>query len=194
MDICVENIRPAEFVQTLIDLNGFNSHSPRLIPLNPGETLPPPIYTGQKVTVGTHMFEYDPGTGGKRLQVAGIIIFDTTVRMEFAEMKGEEARKTDIQTDAYAREFTINAIYFRLQNMALLDPTGSGIEDLRRKVFRTPKRPKSTFLDDPIRVIRLLRFASRLHNDGFTISKETFQTSIDPDIRVLSEYPLMLTV
>ena len=196
MDVCIQNISPAEFVQILIDLNGFNSHSPRLIPLQQeGQSVTPtlPRNTGQRITVGTHKFEYDAGNG-KTLQVAGIILFDTMVRMEFAEMRGDNNNNENdgdreipsLQADALARELTVNAIYLRLQNLALIDPTGCGIEDLRKKVFRTPKRAKVTFMDDPIRVIRLIRFAGRFHDDGFTIDPKTFEALMDPDVRVYS--------
>jgi hypothetical protein len=186
MDICLQNISPAEFVQTLIDLHGFESHSPRLIPLQPGISLPT-LKTSQKLIVGTHKFEYDPGNG-KMLQVAGIVLFDTLMRLEFAEMKGDTSEdgdgKVSLLGDAFARELTVNAIYLQLQNMALIDPTGVGLDDLRRKVFQTPKTPKVTLMDDPIRVIRLMRLAGRFHDDGFTVEKETFATLMDPDVRV----------
>ena len=86
--------------------------------------------------------------------------------------------------DAFQRELTVNAIYLKVQNLVLLDPTGLGINDLRWKLFRTPKLPKSTFLDDPIRVIRLIRFASRFYNDGFTVDKNTLAAAMDPEVRV----------
>lgn len=191
MDIVLQNITPVEFVQTLIDLNGFNSHSPRLIPLPEGENSSVPKTVGKAsrnpITVGTHMFEYDAGHG-KVFQVAGIILFDTLIRMEFIEMKpgvNEDDRgRISLPIDAFQRELTVNALYLKVQNLALLDPTGLGINDLRRKLFRTPKTPESTFLDDPIRVVRLIRFASRFYNDGFTIGKNTLAAAMDPKVRV----------
>ena len=196
MDICLQNISPAEFVQTLIDLHGFESHSPRLVPLQPGGPLPT-LKTSQKLVVGAHKFEYDPGNG-KVLQVAGIILFDTLMRMEFAEMKADTSEdgdgKVSLMGDAVSRELTVNAIYFRLQNMALIDPTGLGLVDLRRKVFRTPGTPMKTFMDDPIRIIRLMRFAGRFHDNGFTVEKETFATLTDPDVRVSLPKAYQLTL
>ena len=191
MDIVLQNITPVEFVQTLVDVNGFNSHSPRLIPLPEGEGMSVPKLMIEKprkpITVGTHKFEYDAGDG-KTFQVAGIILFDTLIRMEFVELKpgvGEEDKgQISLSIDAFQRELTVNAMYLKVRNLALLDPTGLGIDNLRWKLFRTPKVAKSTFLDDPIRVIRLIRFASRFYNDGFTVDKNTLAASMDPEVRV----------
>ena len=188
MDIVLQNITPVEFVQTLIDLNGFDSHSPRLIPLS--EEQEPKITRERPrkaIAVGTHKFEYDVGDG-KVFQVAGIILFDTLIRMEFTELKPgvdeEEKGLVSLPNDAFQRELTVNAIYLKVQNLALSDPTGLGINDLRWKILRAPKMPKSTFLEDPIRVIRLIRLSSRFYNDGFTVDPNTLAAAMDPEIRV----------
>ena len=72
--------------------------------------------------------------------------------------------------DALRRDATVNALFYNLNTSALEDLTGRGLEDMRNKLIRTPLAPYQTFRDDPLRVLRLIRFASRL---GYRIDKDT---------------------
>jgi len=69
------------------------------------------------------------------------------------------------EEDAIRRDATINALFYNLNSDKLEDFTG-GLKDMEKKLIRTPMEPKQTFMDDPLRVLRLIRFASRL---SFTI-------------------------
>ncbi|CAO2145272.1 unnamed protein product, partial [Urochloa humidicola] len=60
--------------------------------------------------------------------------------------------------DAYRRDLTINSLFFNINNNSVEDLTGRGIEDLKRGLIVTPLPAKATFLDDPLRVIRAIRF------------------------------------
>ncbi|KAK1226962.1 CCA tRNA nucleotidyltransferase, mitochondrial [Marasmius sp. AFHP31] len=60
-------------------------------------------------------------------------------------------------------------------------PIGVGLDDLRNAIVRTPLSPKETFIDDPLRVLRCIRFASRF---GFDIVPEISAAVKDPDIKV----------
>lgn len=64
--------------------------------------------------------------------------------------------------DAERRDATINALFYNLHNDQVEDFTG-GLADLDAKLIRTPLEPRTTFMDDPLRVLRLIRFASRLN-------------------------------
>ncbi|KAF6232716.1 hypothetical protein HO173_009155 [Letharia columbiana] len=64
--------------------------------------------------------------------------------------------------DALRRDSTINALFYNLETSKVEDFTGRGFQDMKRKVIKTPLAPLQTFKDDPLRVLRSIRFASRL--------------------------------
>lgn len=64
--------------------------------------------------------------------------------------------------DALRRDATINALFYNLNESRLEDLTERGLEDMKQNIIRTPLEPYQTFKDDPLRVLRLIRFASRL--------------------------------
>ncbi|CAK4681173.1 unnamed protein product [Aphanomyces euteiches] len=63
--------------------------------------------------------------------------------------------------DAMRRDITINALFYNLSTRSIEDFTGKGLIDLDRGVIRTPLAPMETFLDDPLRVLRAVRFAAQ---------------------------------
>ena len=78
-----------------------------------------------------------------------------------------------LDDDQRRRDFTINAMAISVNNNnwgKLLDPF-DGIGDMERKLIRTPLNPNITFSDDPLRMMRAVRFATQL---GFEIEKGTF--------------------
>ncbi|MDR0696022.1 MAG: HD domain-containing protein [Christensenellaceae bacterium] len=80
---------------------------------------------------------------------------------------------TELNIDAKRRDFTINAIYYDIKTKSYIDPTG-GIEDVRNRIVKTIKDPVSTFKEDALRLLRLVRLAAET---GFDIDEETFSAA-----------------
>jgi poly(A) polymerase len=79
-----------------------------------------------------------------------------------------------LEEDQNRRDFTINALAICLNSHRfgeLIDPFG-GIQDIENKIIRTPLEPGITFSDDPLRMMRAIRFATQL---GFTIENTTLE-------------------
>ena len=83
------------------------------------------------------------------------------------------------EDDALRRDATVNAIFYNLDTEQIEDFTGRGLEDMERKVMRTPLAPYKTFKDDPLRVLRLIRLASRL---GYEIDPDAKRAMMEPSI------------
>ncbi len=104
-------------------------------------------------------------------------------RLEFVTARSESyienSRKpivvqSDLDSDLLRRDFTINCIAYGLNDNnfgQLYDPLG-GQQDIAARIIRTPLDPIVTFKDDPLRIMRAIRFATQL---GFEIEKTTFE-------------------
>ena len=74
-----------------------------------------------------------------------------------------------IDDDVSRRDFTINALYLDVDKGVIIDYVG-GVEDLNKKVLRSLGSPKIKYQEDPVRMIRAIRYSSKL---GFSIAPET---------------------
>jgi poly(A) polymerase len=118
---------------------------------------------------------------GRRFRLAHVHFGDEIVEVAtFRGLAGEEeqgARVVEngrilrdnvygsIEEDAFRRDFTVNALYYNISDFSVVDYVG-GMEDHRASVLRLIGDPERRYREDPVRMLRAVRFAVRL---GFTI-------------------------
>ncbi|KAH7044711.1 hypothetical protein BKA57DRAFT_397002 [Linnemannia elongata] len=82
--------------------------------------------------------------------------------------------------DAERRDITINALFYNIHTHKVEDYTGMGLKDLQDGIIRTPLEAYETFWQDPLRVLRCIRFASRFQ---FTIAEDAKKAILDSRIK-----------
>eukprot|EP00890_Picochlorum_soloecismus_P001086 jgi/Picsp_1/1979/NSC_05445-R1_polynucleotide adenylyltransferase-like protein len=164
IDIALDNMSGKEFadeVNTYLRSHGQETHSVAVIMSNPEQS--------------------------KHLETARMKIRD--IWIDLVNLRSEEyAHNSRIPTmtfgtpeqDAFRRDFTINSLFYNINEGMVEDFTGRGIDDMRKGIIRTPLPAKETFLDDPLRVLRAIRFASRF---GFALDESLIDAVSDNQVR-----------
>ncbi|KAG0641151.1 tRNA nucleotidyltransferase [Tuber brumale] len=138
---------------------------------------------------GVHKIKRNPQKS-KHLETASVEVLGLDI--DFANLRSEtysgDSRIPHMEfgtpeQDALRRDCTINALFYNLHTELVEDFTGLGLQDLAARLIRTPLPPKETFTDDPLRILRLIRFYSRL---GFTIVPEAMAAMKLPEIKICS--------
>lgn len=83
--------------------------------------------------------------------------------------------------DASRRDLTINALFYNVHTRQVEDYTKMGLSDLENRIARTPLPPRQTFQDDPLRIVRCVRFASRFN---LAIAEEVVDSIKQEDVKV----------
>lgn len=146
---------------------------------------PPAKEKSRKVAPGLHKIEANPEKS-KNLETATTRIMGVDLDLVNLrkETYNEVSRNPQIEfgtpeEDAMRRDATVNAMFYNLNTSRIEDFTGRGFRDMEEKIIRTPLEPYQTFKDDPLRVLRLIRFASRLN---YTIDPETEKAMSNAEI------------
>eukprot|EP01138_Halocafeteria_seosinensis_P013778 gb/GECG01014070.1/.p1 GENE.gb/GECG01014070.1/~~gb/GECG01014070.1/.p1 ORF type:complete len:631 (+),score=83.33 gb/GECG01014070.1/:1-1893(+) len=183
-DIAVDTMTGQEFAQIVAEYlrqRGQEAHSVAVIQANPGQS--------------------------KHLETATTKIHGIDV--DFVNLRSEEyAQESRIpvmkfgsaEEDAERRDFTLNSLFFNLNEECIEDYTGKGYQDLKNDRIRTPLEPHTTLMDDPLRVMRAVRFASKyaFHVDKDlwdTMQRETVRTALQEKVskeRVGTEFSGMM--
>ncbi|KAF2297388.1 hypothetical protein GH714_022642 [Hevea brasiliensis] len=155
IDIAIDNMLGSEFVDKVREYllsTGEEAQGLGIIPRNPDQS--------------------------KHLETARMRLFDLWI--DFVNLRSEDysdgsriptMKFGTAKEDAFRRDLTINSLFYNINTSSVEDLTGRGIEDLKTGKIVTPLPPKATFLDDPLRVLRAIRFAK--------VSKERIGTEID---------------
>lgn len=121
----------------------------------------------------------------KHLETATLAIFGQFI--DFVNLRAEtyasDSRIPDSVAfgtpleDAMRRDITINSMFWNIHTEEIEDFTGHGIPDIENGIIRTPLPPKETLLDDPLRLLRVIRFATRFQ---YSIVPELLEAMQDP--------------
>uniref|UniRef100_A0A2P2KV24 Uncharacterized protein MANES_18G102400 n=1 Tax=Rhizophora mucronata TaxID=61149 RepID=A0A2P2KV24_RHIMU len=142
IDIAIDNMLGSEFVDKVREYllsNGEEAQGVGIIPRNPDQS--------------------------KHLETARMRLFDLWI--DFVNLRCEDYSENSriptmkfgtAEEDAYRRDLTINSLFYNINTSSVEDLTGRGIADLKTGKIVTPLPPKATFLDDPLRVLRAIRF------------------------------------
>ncbi|CAO3565451.1 unnamed protein product [Mortierella alpina] len=124
----------------------------------------------------------------KHLETATMMVLGTSI--DFVNLRSElydddsripsEITFGSPTEDAYRRDITINALFYNIHTHSVEDFTGKGLEDLKNGLIRTPLAAFETFCQDPLRVLRCIRFAARFQ---FTLAEDIRLAILDPRIR-----------
>lgn len=142
-----------------------------------------------------------PRFGTAMVRVEGSTIELITARRE---SYADESRKPDVEPatleeDARRRDFTVNTLLENVHTDELRDPLGTGKQDLQAKILRTPLSPEATFYEDPLRMLRAIRFKQQLSFQWApgiesAIEKEAGRLVIISEERIRDEWCKMLVL
>ncbi|KAL0333916.1 UNVERIFIED_CONTAM: CCA tRNA nucleotidyltransferase, mitochondrial [Sesamum angustifolium] len=130
----------------------------------------------------------------KHLETAVVKLFDVSV--DVVNLRSEDysensripmMRFGSAEEDACRRDLTINSLFYNINTSSVEDLTGRGIADLKSGKIVTPLPPKQTFLDDPLRVLRAIRFGNGQLLFGLLIYEELKVAAANIDVKAALE-------
>jgi tRNA nucleotidyltransferase/poly(A) polymerase len=137
------------------------------------------------------------GTAMIKLDGIDLELVQTRKEQYHSDSRNPECVFGTLEEDAFRRDLTINSLYKNISTNEILDPTGKGLHDIKNKIIRTTSSPDIIFSDDPLRMLRVIRFASRyqwgIDNDTYTgIVKNVYRIEIITHERIRDEINKLL--
>ncbi|XP_038886744.1 tRNA nucleotidyltransferase cca2 [Benincasa hispida] len=165
IDIALDNMLGSEFVDKVREYLltvGEEAQGVAVIPCNPDQS--------------------------KHLETARMRIFD--IWIDFVNLRCEEYSENSripakqkfgtAEEDAYRRDLTINSLFYNINLSIVEDFTKRGLSDLKFGKIVTPLPAKATFMDDPLRVLRAIRFCARFE---FTLDEELKEAAACEEVK-----------
>ena len=112
-------------------------------------------FSGDIIEVATFRGQHEGDQGDEGQIVDGMIVRDNVYG--------------DLHDDAWRRDFSVNSLYYNIKDFSILDYVG-GLDDLRAKRLRLIGDPEQRYREDPVRMLRAVRFAAKL---DFSIDAES---------------------
>lgn len=117
------------------------------------------------------------GTTAMDVRINGMFVLVECVEPHIEQYNEEGTELIDthfctLEEDAKRRDYTCNALYKNLHTGEVIDPTGMAIDDLKKKYLRTPGDPYEIFKQDPVRMLRGIRFK---HQKGFKLDPKAWE-------------------
>lgn len=118
---------------------------------------------------------------GRRFRLVHVFFPDEIIEVSTFRANAAESSRPDtkmiksdntfgtIEEDAWRRDFTVNALYYNINDFSMVDYT-NGMPDIKAKLIRMIGDPTQRYHEDPVRLLRALRFAAKLN---FTLEKNT---------------------
>ncbi|KAL9449484.1 hypothetical protein AB3S75_011417 [Citrus x aurantiifolia] len=142
--------------------------------------------TGETAPSGFGVIPSNPDQS-KHLETATMKLYDLWI--DFVNLRCEDYSENSriptmrfgtAEEDAYRRDLTINSLFYNINTSSVEDLTGRGIVDLKHGKIVTPLPPKATFLDDPLRVLRAIRFGARF---DFILDEELKKAAASDEVK-----------
>jgi tRNA nucleotidyltransferase/poly(A) polymerase len=162
IDISVNNMTGEQFanlVKSYMDEHGIKTNNVSVVEANPD----------QSKHLATAM-----------LKLYGLPIDFVNLRTEtYSDSRIPTMEFGTAEEDAHRRDLTINSLFYNINTGEIEDHVG-GLSDLRNGIAKTPMDPVQTFLDDPLRILRTVRFASRYN---LKLDPELIEAAKKPDVQ-----------
>lgn len=115
------------------------------------------------------------------IKIRGFSVDFTQLRSETytSDSRIPDTKPANCFEDATRRDLTMNSLFFNLKSGKIEDFTGFGLSDIKNRIARTPIDPNITFSEDPLRVLRAVRFAARF---SFSFSDDLFSAASKEEI------------